>query len=199
MFIAGRAIAGIGGAGIVSGSLSVIALVTPTAQRPLFTGLVTSLYAVGTVIAPIIGGAFTTHVTWRWCFYINLPTGAVTIVTLLFFFRPPKSTAIAQQETMIQKNHEAGPDRLYTFRRVNSHVLLSSPVERKRIRLEFSNNHRNAGWFCSFDPDIHRMAGLQRRRRIDPHNPPCGSLYLAKSYLCLPFHGILCHSGLLSP
>ena len=103
MFIVGRAIAGIGGAGIVSGGLSVIALVTPTARRPLFTGLVTSLYAVGTVIAPIIGGAFTTHVSWRWCFYINLPTGAVTVVTLLFFFRPPKSTAIAQQETMIQK------------------------------------------------------------------------------------------------
>ncbi|PLN85653.1 major facilitator superfamily domain-containing protein [Aspergillus taichungensis] len=103
MFIVGRAIAGIGGAGIVSGGLSVIALVTPTAQRPLFTGLVASLYAVGTVIAPIIGGAFTTHVSWRWCFYINLPAGAVTIVTLLLFFRPPTSTAIAQRENMIQR------------------------------------------------------------------------------------------------
>ncbi|KAL3438222.1 major facilitator superfamily domain-containing protein [Aspergillus tetrazonus] len=92
MFIVGRAVAGIGGAGIVSGGLSVIALVTPTAQRPLFTGLVTSLYAVGTVIAPIIGGTFTTNVSWRWCFYINLLTGAVTIGTLLFFFHPPKST-----------------------------------------------------------------------------------------------------------
>ncbi|KAL4901520.1 major facilitator superfamily domain-containing protein [Aspergillus multicolor] len=59
------AVAGIGGVGIVSGGLSVIALVTPTAQRPLFTGLITSLYAVWTVVAPTIGGAFTTNVSWR--------------------------------------------------------------------------------------------------------------------------------------
>ncbi|KAL4965090.1 MDR family MFS transporter [Aspergillus stella-maris] len=90
MFIVGRAVAGIGGAGVVSSGLSVIALVTPAAQRPLFTGLVTSLYAVGSVIAPLLGGAFTSNVSWRWCFYINLPAGAVTVTTLLLFFQPPK-------------------------------------------------------------------------------------------------------------
>ncbi|KAL4934726.1 major facilitator superfamily domain-containing protein [Aspergillus undulatus] len=103
MFIIGRAVAGIGGAGVVSGGLSVIALVTPTAQRPLFTGLVTSLYAVGTVIAPLIGGAFTSNVTWRWCFYINLPAGAVAVGTLLFFFHPSQSTDVDQQEAVIQR------------------------------------------------------------------------------------------------
>ncbi|KAL2822684.1 major facilitator superfamily-domain-containing protein [Aspergillus cavernicola] len=103
MFIVGRAVAGIGGAGVVSGGLSVIALVTPTTQRPLFTGLITSLYAVGTVIAPIIGGAFTSNVSWRWCFYINLPTGAVTLGALLFFFHPPQSTVAVQQKSAIQK------------------------------------------------------------------------------------------------
>jgi MFS family permease len=101
IFIVGRAVAGIGGAYIVSGGLSVTALVTPTAQRPLFTGLVNLLYAIWTVIAPIIGGAFTTNVSWRWCFYINLPTGAVTIGTLLFFFHPPKSTTVYKQDTPI--------------------------------------------------------------------------------------------------
>ncbi|KAL4785162.1 major facilitator superfamily-domain-containing protein [Aspergillus varians] len=103
MFIIGRAVAGIGGSGIVSGGLSVIALVTPTARRPLFTGLVVSLYGVGTVIAPIIGGAFTSNVSWRWCFYINLPTGAVTVVALLCFFHPPQSTTIAPQKTISQR------------------------------------------------------------------------------------------------
>lgn len=104
MFIVGRAVAGIGGAGVVSGGLSVIALVTPTAQRPLFSGLILSLYVVGTVIAPIIGGAFTTRVSWRWCFYINLPTGAVTVATLLFFFHPPQNNkAAAQEKTILQR------------------------------------------------------------------------------------------------
>ncbi|KAL4878798.1 MFS general substrate transporter [Aspergillus karnatakaensis] len=93
MFIVGRAVAGIGGAGVVSGGLSVIALVTPSTQRPLFTGLAVSLYGIGTVIAPLIGGAFTSHVTWRWCFLINLPAGAVTVATLLVFFHPPKSNS----------------------------------------------------------------------------------------------------------
>ncbi|KAL3459219.1 major facilitator superfamily domain-containing protein [Aspergillus heterothallicus] len=91
MFIVGRAIAGIGGSGVVSGGLSVIACVTPIEQRPLFTGLIVSVFSIGTVIAPIIGGAFTSHATWRWCFLINLPIGVVTIIILVLFFRPPKS------------------------------------------------------------------------------------------------------------
>ncbi|KAL4958416.1 major facilitator superfamily domain-containing protein [Aspergillus filifer] len=101
MFIVGRAVAGVGGAGVVSSGLSVIALVTPAAQRPLFTGLVTSLYAVGSVIAPLLGGAFTSNVSWRWCFYINLPAGAVTVTTLLLFFHPPKRDA--QSKDLWQK------------------------------------------------------------------------------------------------
>ncbi|GFF44701.1 putative HC-toxin efflux carrier TOXA [Aspergillus udagawae] len=92
MFIIGRAVAGAGGSGVVSGGLSVIALITPSQQRPLFTGLVTSLYALGTVVAPVIGGALA-EFTWRWCFLINLPAGAVTVVTLLLFFHPPRNPA----------------------------------------------------------------------------------------------------------
>ncbi|KAE8152736.1 major facilitator superfamily domain-containing protein [Aspergillus avenaceus] len=91
MFIIGRAVAGIGGSGVVSGGLSVIALITTPEQRPLFTGLITSLYALGTVVAPIIGGALA-EFTWRWCFLINLPAGAVTVATLLLFFHPPQKS-----------------------------------------------------------------------------------------------------------
>ncbi|KAE8346875.1 hypothetical protein BDV24DRAFT_147046 [Aspergillus arachidicola] len=103
MFIIGRAVAGTGGAGVVSSGLAVIAMVTPIEQRPLFTGLVTSLYALGTVVAPIIGGAFTTNVTWRWCFLINLPAGAVTVITLILFFHPPQKSPAARTETVRQK------------------------------------------------------------------------------------------------
>ncbi|KAL5364984.1 major facilitator superfamily-domain-containing protein [Aspergillus floccosus] len=93
MFVIGRAVAGAGGSGVVSGGLSVIALITAPQQRPLFTGLVVSLYALGSVVAPIIGGALAEY-TWRWCFLINLPTGAVTVVTLLLFFHPPPNPGI---------------------------------------------------------------------------------------------------------
>ncbi|KAL2846886.1 major facilitator superfamily domain-containing protein [Aspergillus pseudoustus] len=111
MFIAARAIAGIGGSGVVSGGLSVIAIVTPNEQRPLFTGLIVSVFSIGTVIAPIIGGAFTSHATWRWCFLINLPTGAITIIVLLLFFHPPKAStstssddkSTPQPQSLLQK------------------------------------------------------------------------------------------------
>jgi MFS family permease len=86
LFIVGRAVAGAGGSGVVSGGLSIIASVTTREQRPMFTGLITSLYALGTVIAPLIEGAFTTNVAWRWCFLINLPVCAVTVITLVLFF-----------------------------------------------------------------------------------------------------------------
>jgi MFS family permease len=103
MFIIGRAVAGAGGSGVVSGGLSVIAIVTPTRQRPLFTGLITSLYAVGTVVAPIIGGSLANNITWRWCFLINLPTGALTIITLLVFYHPPEGVSKEQGQSIIHK------------------------------------------------------------------------------------------------
>ncbi|KAL3444374.1 major facilitator superfamily domain-containing protein [Aspergillus insuetus] len=102
MFIIGRAIAGVGGSGVVSGGLSVIAIVTPIEQRPLFTGLIVSVFSIGTVVAPLIGGAFTSHATWRWCFLINLPTGAITIIILVFFFHPPSSKPNTDSSTLPQ-------------------------------------------------------------------------------------------------
>lgn len=103
MFIIGRAVAGIGGSGVVSGGLSVIAIVTPTRQRPLFTGLITSIYALGTVVAPIIGGLFVKDTTWRWCFLINLPAGALTIVTLILIYHPPEDISKEHGQSIIQK------------------------------------------------------------------------------------------------
>lgn len=88
MFIVGRAIAGVGAAGVASGGLTVVLTVSSPATRAMNMGLVSSMFALGIILAPIIGGAFTERVSWRWCFYINLPTGAVTLASMFFFFRP---------------------------------------------------------------------------------------------------------------
>lgn len=84
--IIGRAISGIGAAGLFSGSLLIIAETIPLSKRALYTGLLTAVFGVAGVAGPLLGGAFTDYVSWRWCFYINLPLGGVTAVFISFFF-----------------------------------------------------------------------------------------------------------------
>ncbi|KAF2112411.1 MFS transporter [Lophiotrema nucula] len=84
--IIGRAIAGVGAAGIFSGAILIVANTVPLRQRPTYMGLIGGMYGVASVAGPLMGGAFTDHLTWRWCFYINLPFGAVTAAFIIPFF-----------------------------------------------------------------------------------------------------------------
>ncbi|KAI1139995.1 MFS gliotoxin efflux transporter glia [Hypoxylon sp. FL0543] len=88
-FIVGRAIAGVGGAGILVGGTSIVAFSAPPIKRPVLMGFVGLTYGLSSVLGPIIGGAFTERVTWRWCFYINLPIGGVSAIIILIFFSLP--------------------------------------------------------------------------------------------------------------
>jgi MFS family permease len=88
--IIGRAIAGIGGAGIFSGAILIISKTVPLHQRPSYTSAIGSMYGIASVAGPLMGGAFTDRLTWRWCFYINLPFGGVTAAFIIFFFKAPK-------------------------------------------------------------------------------------------------------------
>ncbi|KAG9031729.1 hypothetical protein FRB95_002402 [Tulasnella sp. JGI-2019a] len=87
VLIFGRALAGTGAAGIFTSCLSIIARITRLEQRPLLFGAFGGIFALASVVGPLLGGAFTQHVSWRWCFYINLPFGAVTIASILLFIK----------------------------------------------------------------------------------------------------------------
>ncbi|KAK9354063.1 major facilitator superfamily domain-containing protein [Lipomyces doorenjongii] len=91
MLIGGRIIAGIGGGGIQILVILVLTEIVPIQQRGMTQSLIGVAFGVASIVGPLVGGAFTTHVTWRWCFYINLPIGAVTIFAVLVCFTPPPS------------------------------------------------------------------------------------------------------------
>lgn len=96
--IIGRAIAGIGCAGILSGTFIIIAQALPLHKRPIYTGIIGGMSGIAQVIAPALGGAFTDHIGWRWCFWINLPLGAVTAIVVFFFVQLPRKPKTAKSQ-----------------------------------------------------------------------------------------------------
>ena len=103
--IVGRAIAGVGGAGIVAGAYILSALSAPPKQRPLYTGLFGATYGIASVVGPLLGGVFTQKVTWRWAFYINLPIGGLAGAVIFFTLkvpRPPLADSVGWKEKILQ-------------------------------------------------------------------------------------------------
>ncbi|KAJ1926627.1 hypothetical protein IWQ60_003635 [Tieghemiomyces parasiticus] len=88
--IIARGLAGIGGAGIVSLSMIIVSDIVPLNKRAPFLAGFGGIFAISSVAGPLMGGAFTEHVSWRWVFYINLPIGAVTLFAIIFFLRIPR-------------------------------------------------------------------------------------------------------------
>ncbi|RSM01416.1 hypothetical protein CDV31_011349 [Fusarium ambrosium] len=91
-FIIGRAIAGMGSAGIFSGSSVILTQILPLEKRPMYIGMMGSIFGVASIVGPLMGGAFTDNVTWRWCFYINLPIGGAVLAVLFLFLHVPQVT-----------------------------------------------------------------------------------------------------------
>ncbi|RAH81955.1 MFS general substrate transporter [Aspergillus japonicus CBS 114.51] len=84
MLIVSRAIAGIGGGGIVTVVSIVVSDVVSLKDRGKYQGIIGVVVAAGTAMGPVIGGVFTEKTSWRWCFYISVPLSAVAIVIVAF-------------------------------------------------------------------------------------------------------------------
>ncbi|KAG7290107.1 hypothetical protein NEMBOFW57_000102 [Staphylotrichum longicolle] len=103
-FIIGRAVCGVGAAGLFAGTIVCIVYIVPLHQRPKFQGMFGALFGIASIVGPLIGGAFTSHVTWRWCFYINLPIGGVAMVIIALFLKVPdrETTKLPLGKKMLQ-------------------------------------------------------------------------------------------------
>ncbi|KAL4948585.1 major facilitator superfamily domain-containing protein [Aspergillus filifer] len=93
MLVIGRALAGLGAAGLLAGAVLVAGSVVPLRRRPLLVGIVSAINGLASIAGPLLGGVFTEYLSWRWCFYINLPIGGVAAVILLILYNPPKTHA----------------------------------------------------------------------------------------------------------
>ncbi|UGS38849.1 MDR family MFS transporter [Capillimicrobium parvum] len=80
--IAFRAVQGLGGGGLMVSAQAAIGDVVPPRQRGRYTGLFGAVFGISSVAGPLIGGFLTSHLSWRWIFYVNLPLGAVALVAL---------------------------------------------------------------------------------------------------------------------
>ncbi|KAK9319424.1 major facilitator superfamily domain-containing protein [Lipomyces orientalis] len=103
-FIGGRALAGLGSSGIFSGVIVIMIPLLPLHKRPMWQGFSGAIFGVSSVVGPLIGGALTNSVTWRWCFYLNLPIGGFsTVIVLLMLHVPsPKEASTTWKQQAIK-------------------------------------------------------------------------------------------------
>ncbi|KAH8722588.1 major facilitator superfamily domain-containing protein [Phaeosphaeriaceae sp. PMI808] len=89
--IIGRAVSGLGAAGLVSGTTTILSYCVPLKTQAMISPIVLGMYNIGSAIGPLVGGSITDNkkLSWRFIFWVNLPFGAVGLGLVWFTLRKP--------------------------------------------------------------------------------------------------------------
>ncbi|CCF47107.1 MFS transporter, partial [Colletotrichum higginsianum] len=89
--IVGRAVSGLGAAGLVSGTTTILSYCVALKKQAILSPFVLGMYSIGSTVGPLVGGSITDNkaLTWRFVFWINLPFGAVGLLLVWFALRKP--------------------------------------------------------------------------------------------------------------
>ncbi|MCQ9163556.1 MDR family MFS transporter [Arthrobacter sp. STN4] len=99
-FVVFRAVQGLGGGGLMILSQAIIADIVPANERGKYMGPLGAIFGLAAVAGPLLGGYFVDHLTWEWCFYINIPVGIIAFVIAFFTLTLPNKKATMKIDFM---------------------------------------------------------------------------------------------------
>ncbi len=177
-FIIGRALAGMGTAGLFSGAVVILSYTLPLRRRPAAFGLIGAMWGLASVAGPLLGGVFTDHATWRWCFYVNLPIGGVAMGAILLFLKIDRADN-PEQLTLAQRILKL--DLLGAGIFIPAIVCLLLALEWGGTQYPW-NSSRIIGLFVGFGLMIIVFIGIQIWKGDDGTLPP--RLFKNRNVLC---------------